>query len=53
MAVSLLVILCDVSINALDRKIKSIEHLYLHSLPIKESEIVDFFLKAFVIVNIV
>jgi len=27
-----------------DRKIKSLEHIYLHSLPIKEAEIVDFFL---------
>lgn len=27
-----------------ERKIKSIEHIYLHSLPIKETEIIDFFL---------
>jgi len=26
-----------------DKKIKSIEHIYLHSLPIKETEIIDFF----------
>jgi len=29
-----------------DRKIKTLEHIYLHSLPIKEAEIIDFFLKA-------
>jgi hypothetical protein len=29
-----------------DHKIKSLESIYLHSLPIKESEIVDYFLKA-------
>jgi len=29
-----------------DKKIKTLEHIYLHSLPIKEAEIVDFFLKA-------
>jgi small subunit ribosomal protein S2e len=29
-----------------ERKIKSLEHIYLHSLPIKEAEILDFFLKA-------
>ena len=29
-----------------DGKIKSLEHIYLHSLPIKEAEIVDHFLKA-------
>jgi len=28
-----------------DGKIKSLEHIYLHSLPIKEAEIVDHFLK--------
>jgi hypothetical protein len=27
-----------------DKKIKSIEHIYLHSLPIKETEIIDYFL---------
>uniref|UniRef100_A0A3B3B8I0 Ribosomal protein S5 C-terminal domain-containing protein n=1 Tax=Oryzias melastigma TaxID=30732 RepID=A0A3B3B8I0_ORYME len=27
-----------------DMKIKSLEEIYLHSLPIKESEIIDFFL---------
>lgn len=29
-----------------EKKIKSLEHIYLHSLPIKEAEILDFFLKA-------
>ena len=26
-----------------DGKIKSIEHIYVHALPIKEAEIVDYF----------
>jgi small subunit ribosomal protein S2e len=29
-----------------EKKIKSLEEIYLHSLPIKESQIIDFFLKA-------
>jgi len=29
-----------------DKKIKTLEHIYLHSLPIKEAEIVDYFLKS-------
>lgn len=28
-----------------DRKIKSLEEIYLHSMPVKESQIIDFFLK--------
>ena len=30
------------------RLIKNIEHIYLHALPVKEAEIIDFFLGAYV-----